>query len=187
MNKPDVLLAAVLDGSYSATGRPLVFVDFDDVICLSAPYGGFDVFSPDEKHPPDLWEKLWHSPSIEILACVVREFRAEIVLTTSWLQLADRQRFEEIFDLTGYPELASALHAAWEAPYVRSSTRLESVKKWLHMHYRGQPFVVIDDELSGSGLSGSALDNAGRVVLCAVSVGLQARHLQPIRAALIEG
>lgn len=30
--------------------RPIIFLDFDDVICLNKHYGGFDVFSPD---PPE--------------------------------------------------------------------------------------------------------------------------------------
>ena len=45
--------------------RPIIFLDFDDVICLNKHYGGYDVFAPD---PPDeLWQQLFHPPAIAVL------------------------------------------------------------------------------------------------------------------------
>lgn len=44
---------------------PLLFLDFDDVICVNAPYGGYDVLAAATgTAPADLWERLWHPPTI---------------------------------------------------------------------------------------------------------------------------
>ncbi|NMM14932.1 MAG: hypothetical protein HHJ17_15535 [Rhodoferax sp.] len=48
-------------------GRPLLFLDFDDVICLTKPYGGHDVIQSSIEAPTDLWERLWNPPSIKVL------------------------------------------------------------------------------------------------------------------------
>ena len=65
-----------------------MFLDFDDVICISKPYGGYEVFSSDG-HPSDLWERLWHPLAIEVLRAVLEEFHPHVVITTSWLRLAE--------------------------------------------------------------------------------------------------
>ena len=58
---------AALDARYRGVrtcGRPLLFFDFDDVICTQKPYGGYDVFAPAEDRPADLYERRWHPPHI---------------------------------------------------------------------------------------------------------------------------
>ena len=71
---------------------PIIFLDFDDVICLNAPYGGYDVCAPDP--PEDLWSKLFHPPAVAVLRVLVDEFDPRFVLTTSWLRLLDRSGFD---------------------------------------------------------------------------------------------
>ena len=163
--------------------RPLVFLDLDDVICINSPYGGYDVFAPDR--PVDLWERLFHKPAVHTLLQIIDEFNPHFVLTTSWLRLMDREGFEELFHRTGLEKVARSLHpVAWDAPQVRGETRLEAIEAWLATHGRREPFVVLDDELSGTGLRGSLLDEAGSIVLCEVNVGLTSAHLQRVRRAL---
>jgi hypothetical protein len=62
----------------------LLFLDFDDVICLNKPYGGYDVAAPDK--PADLYERLWHAPALSLLRDVIQEHQPQVVLTTSWLR-----------------------------------------------------------------------------------------------------
>lgn len=50
--------------------------------------------------------------------------------------------------------------------------------------YEGQPLVVIDDNVSGTGLRGSRLQKAGRVALCDAAVGLHDGPLPAVREAL---
>lgn len=177
---------AALDQLYRGKrqpGRPLLFLDFDDVICLSAPYGGYEVFTTDAQ-PFDLWDKLWSQEALAVLKAVVERFNPHIILTTSWLRLADREGFEQIFARTGLDWLASRLHKAWEAPQDRGKTRAEAIEAWLNARYEGEPLVVLDDHYSGSGLKASRLFKAGHVVLCEVKRGLHAGLLPAIERAL---
>jgi hypothetical protein len=165
-------------------GHPLVFLDFDDVICLNDPYGGHDVFQPEDQRPVDLWQRLFHPPAVQVLQTVVAEFEAQLVITTSWLRLMERDGFEALFRNTGLESLARALHASWEAPSRPGDSRWRAIERWLHAHYEGQPLVVLDDTYSGTGLAESPLHQAGRVVLCETRVGLCDAHLPHIRRAL---
>ena len=177
---------AALDGLYRGVrqvGRPpLLFLDFDDVLCINSPYGGYDVFAADG--PTDLWERLWHPPAAQTLLAVLEAHQPRVVVTTSWLRLMERPGFEGLFRRTGLAPVADALHEAWEAPQRLGATRLQAIEQWLNARYQGEPLVVLDDVLSGTGLRGSRLDKAGCVVLCEEGVGLHAGHRPAIDRAL---
>jgi hypothetical protein len=168
--------------SITPLNRPLIFLDLDDVLCLNSPYGGYDVVV--KPHPMDLWEKLFSQEAIDVLLDVVREHRPRIVLTTSWLMLLDREGFEGVFRATGLLPVAECLHEQWEAPQKSGMSRLQAVEHWLERFHAGEPFVVLDDHLSGSGLKGSEIDDGGRLVLCDVGVGLRGNHVAVITHAL---
>lgn len=161
---------------------PLVFLDFDDVICINAPYGGYDLFAPDP--PNDLWARLFHAPAVETLKVMVDEFDPRFIITTSWLRLMERDGFERLFLRCGLQFVGDRMHEAWEAPQTPRMTRLQSIEKWLAKNHLGQPFVVLDDSMSGTGLGGSRLHTQGRVILCKVNEGLHRGHLPQIRRAL---
>jgi hypothetical protein len=176
---------AALDQLYRGVrqpGRPLLFLDFDDVICTNDPYGGYDVFLPD--HPVDLWERLWNPKAVATLRVILDKYDPQVVLTTSWLRLLDREGFENIFQRTGLEKLTRALHPDWEAPQEKDRTRFQAIEKWLNARYEGQPLVVLDDPYSGTGLKGSRLDKAGCVILCELKVGLHDGLLPRIDRAL---
>lgn len=178
---------AALDAMYRGApraGKPLLFLDIDDVFCLSDPYGGYDVFQPEAEQPADLWQRLWHSPTAETLRAVLAEYKPSVVITSSWLRMCDRESFVQMFQRTGLPEITDAFNEAWEAPQDFGKTRLQAIEKWLNARYTGEPFVILDDALSGTGLRGSRLQKAGCVVLCEVGVGLHAGHLDAIHLAL---
>lgn len=164
--------------------RPLLFLDFDDVICTNSPYGGYDVFQPHAERPADLWERLWSPTAVGVLKEVLAKFDPWVVLTTSWLRLLDKEGFSAMFQRTGLGELADALHPVCEAPQDDGKTRHDAVVRWLNANYRGERFIVLDDDLSGTGLRGSKLNKAGRVVLCKTNVGLTQSHVPDIKRAL---
>lgn len=88
------------------------------------------------------------------------------MLATSWLRFCDdREWFQNLFEHTGLGGVASAFHKDWEAPQQRGDTRLRAIERWLNRRYQGEPGVMLDDALSGTGLRGSRLDVAGCVVL----------------------
>lgn len=164
--------------------RPIVFLDFDDVIVLNRPgdVGGYDVIAPNP--PPELWSRLFHPPAVQTLVEAITEHHARVVITTSWLRFMLRDGFERIFKLTGFAIVSESLHDVWEAPQNRGETRAMAIDRWLDANHRGEPYVILDDELSGTGLRGSAHEERGRVVLCEENVGLHRGHLRAIRAAL---
>jgi len=178
---------AALDRLYRGfhgTGAGLLFLDFDDVICTSKPYGGYDLFQAADEQPADLFERLWHPPAVQALLTILEEHAPRVVITTSWLRLMERAGFEALFRKTGLEPVANALHQQWEAPALRGVTRHGAIELWLHSYYRGEPLIILDDELSGTGLKGSKLDRIGSVLLCEQGVGLHAGHLPLVRKAL---
>jgi hypothetical protein len=165
--------------------KPLLFLDFDDVICLKRTHSrraGYDVLAG---LPPDeVYKRLFHPPAVETLLEIMAEHRPRVILTTSWLRHTERAEFETIFRRTGLDTVADSLHEFWDAPAVRGRTRGRAIEDWLAAHHQGEPYVVIDDTYSGEGLPGSALDQAGRVVLCQMAEGLHRGHLAAVRKAL---
>jgi len=134
--------------------------------------------------PPELWSRLFHAPATEVLVEAISEHRAQLVLTTSWLRFLPREGFEQLFAKTGLEVLATSLHDAWEAPQNRGETRAEAIDRWLAAHHRGEPYLILDDELSGTGLRHSVHDKLGRLVLCKERVGLLREHMAAIRSSL---
>ena len=91
---------------------------------------------------------------------------------------------ERLFTMAGLELLNESQHDDWEAPPNRGETRAQAIDRWLAAHHRGEPYVILDDELSGTGLSRSVHEKRGRLVLCKEAVGLHRGHLALIRAAL---
>lgn len=167
---------------HNRPGPSLVFLDFDDVICLNAPYGAYDLLAPNL--PDDLWARLFHEPAVRTLEVIVSEFDPQVVITTSWLRFLERAAIERVLAKCGMGFVAERLHDAWEAPAVFGKSRFQVIEAWLQRNHLGEPFVVLDDALSGTGLSGSRWHKQGRVVLCSVDEGLHGGHLDQVRRAL---
>lgn len=174
---------ALREPARKSTPRPLVFLDFDDVICINSVYGGYDVLAPNP--PADIWEKLFHPPAVQTLLTIIEVHQPWVVITTSWLRFMDRPAVETILSRAGLAPVAAALHPlAWDAEQLHGTTRFDAIARWLEKHHQGEPLVVLDDEASGTGLRGSKLYKAGRVVLCEVGVGLHIGHLAAVAKAL---
>lgn len=162
--------------------QPLLFLDFDDVICLNDPYGGYDVAARDP--PPDLWTRLFNRSCTRRLLRIIKEAQPRVIITTSWLLFMERPGFEQLFAQTGLSPVADALDEAWEAPARRGDTRLVAINRWLAAHHQGEPYAVLDDHLSGTDLAASDHDLADRVALCEPNVGLQEEQLALVLKAL---
>ena len=155
--------------------RPLVLLDFDDVICLNRPYGGYEVRA---RNPPtDLWERLFHPPAIAVLQAVHEKFRPQWVLTTSWIRFLDRQTAATVLRRGGLPFVAQNMHEKhWDAEQLRGEDTATACLRWLSMYHEGEPYIIIDDETSGTGLATSTWRRSGNVVLCKEGVGLHVAH-----------
>jgi hypothetical protein len=165
--------------------HPLLFLDFDDVICLNKPYGGYDVKIFANVDPPkDFYEKLFDQKAKEILLSILNEFNPRVVITTSWLKFMNRDSFVTLFKKTGLEQVADSLHEQWDAPQLHQSNRLDAISQWLQkFHENDEPFIILDDKESGSKLRGSKFDTAGQLILCDLDIGLKPHHLETIRAS----
>jgi len=174
-------------GETPLTPRGILLLDIDDVLCLSQPFGGYQargaLWRPSEA-PRDIWEKLFHPPAVAALQQLMQECAPEVVLTTSWLCIMDRQHFVEVFQRTGLGAVAESLHAQWDAPANLGESRHSAILKWLEANHRGEPLLVLDDTLSGESLVESIWDAAGHQVLCEVDRGFHAGLLPAAMKAL---
>ncbi|MFN3736782.1 HAD domain-containing protein [Hydrogenophaga sp.] len=172
------------DSCSDGFGPGVLFLDFDDVICLNKPYGGYDLFQMVDAPPEDLYQRIWHRPAVAVLLAILWEHRPRVVLTTSWLRMMEREGFEDLLCRTGLSEVSRSLHDSWSAPAVQGARRIDAIESWLLVNKHDGPIVVLDDELSGTGLAGSWLDAKGFVVLCLPGAGLQPSHIEFVRKAL---
>ena len=162
----------------------IILLNFDDVIVLNRPgqFGGYDVIAPNP--PPELLPPLFHASATQALVEALAEHGARVVITTSWSRLMTREGFERLFKMTGQELRNESLNDAWEASQDRGETRAQAIDRWLAAHHRGESYVILDNELSGTGLRRSVHEKQGRLVLCKKDVGPHLGHLAPIRAAL---
>lgn len=173
---------SLLSGGLREQQAPLLLLDIDDVICLNRPYGGYDVAL--RPWPQDLLALLWHRPALDTLQSVLAATGARVAVTSSWLRVMPLDSIADVFRLSGAPWLAHALHPEGEVLQDSGQTRLQAIDRWLAEHHAGEPYAVLDDTLSGTGLAGSVHDLTGRLVLCDVEVGLLAEHAPRLVAAL---
>jgi HAD domain in Swiss Army Knife RNA repair proteins len=154
---------AALENRPHRSERPVLFLDFDDVICLHAD-GVFgmvqELYREDARleaildvHKP-LWSTLFDPHAVGYLRSVQDEFRPQIVLTTSWRRLFSENALASILDLCGLDFVIENLHQDGQMKWrPRASTRWLEIQDWLgeHPDYRDN-FVILDDTLSGATL-----------------------------------
>lgn len=177
--------------------RPALLLDFDDVLCLNNPYGGFDaklalaqladapVDGP--PCPSDLWARLFDSTAKELLARIDREFRPWYVLTTSWWWHFTHDEMSNILTRTGLDFVRDGLHVNWATPKgPRPARRQLEVDSWIAANPEWEElWVILDDALSGTGLrERHPQDEAPFIILCRENVGLTVVEYAKVRAAL---
>lgn len=159
----------------------IIFLDFDDVICMNNPYGGYDVaLALDGRgEPEDLWERLFDPLAVAFLNKINDEFQPQYVLSTSWTHIMGRDGIVAALEKAGLDFVVNNLHADWETIKTGSDARSFDIQTWLagHPEQAGR-WVVLDDTLSGVGLTDWA-------VLCDVRVGLTVEKYSELRRVLM--
>lgn len=165
--------------------RPVLFLDFDDVICLNSTCGGYDAFEAMaliEEYPTlahekfqKLWEELFDTNAKTYLQAIHEVFGPWFVLSSSWCRHIKK---EPLIDLLNRCELAFVtenLHASWSTPRrMHPDTRAGEISSW----HRANPgfensWVILDDALSGSGLSDWPIAaEQPYIILCKESIGI---------------
>ena len=171
---------------------PILFLDFDDVICLNQPFGGYDVLSALAQASRDgttvnaedeLWSALFDRRAVRHLKQLNEEFSPSYVLSTSWRWFFERDLLVQTLELGGLGFVAKNLHRDWSTPLIsRDAQRAVEIRRWLSNHpVSSDAWVALDDELSGTGFSTWPWDKQNFVVLCQEGVGLQDLEYQRLR------
>lgn len=176
--------------------RSVLFLDIDDTICLHRPFGGYDVLealigedkgtAPLESHR-ELWAHLFDRGATHRLSLLHAEFRPMYVLSTSWTRIFDDASLRRVLRLGGLEFVAANLHDHSSTPTRRGPyTRWEEIGDWLDAHPElAEQWVVLDDELSGTGLQDSTLPKlAPFIAICKVGAGLTDVEYRQLRDAL---
>ena len=176
--------------------RPVMFLDIDDVLCLSDPVGGYDVVevvAGRHPNPNAVYRALFVPRARQALRQVHDRMAGQLhyVVSSTWRECLDREQMLDVFRQGGLEFVADCLHddARWCTPAkLGRGRRVDEIAQWLDRHHRGEPFVIVDDSYSGPSLR-PALDLpahpfAGRVVLCEENVGLGEEHVEAIVKAL---
>lgn len=167
--------------------RPLVFLDFDDVLATHRIHDSTQVVIAFKNNAlndaTELWQWVFHYSARKNLQTLHEEFHPEYVISSSWTGFLSRDQIVEVLRRTGLEFVADNLHREWHTPRESDSYRLTEIECWLDSHNLlvQRPFVILDDELSGQSVSGSHLE--ARAVLCDACVGFT--HLKLILAQQI--
>lgn len=177
--------------------RPVLFLDFDDVLCLNNPVGGYDVMEAlgEVQHGrkalgdfANIWGTLFDPAAKAFLEEIHREFQPHYVLSTSWTRFMNQGALVAVLRQTGLGFVADHLHADWETVKGPRYLRRDEIRQWLTRHPEvKEHWVVVDDIESGTGLHPRHMsESEGHfVVLCEVNVGLDADKYGELRRAFV--
>ena len=192
---------------------PVLFLDLDDVLCMSSPYGGFDAIAAvNDRHvnPFQVYQRLFVPHATFALEQIhgAMESAVRYVISSTWRESFSRAQLDFVFRQAGLGFIADNLHDGelWRTPpKFGRSRRIDEIAEWLDRHHQGQPFAIVDDTHSGASLMPALLPApmapasvsatgpsttvlphpfTGRVVLCEENVGLTDDHVPFIVAAL---
>lgn len=172
-----------------ATLAPLVFLDMDDVLCLHKDYHSgrmLQIFKQPVPDDPELWKWLVDAGAAENLRQLNAEFRPAYVISSSWATYLNREQMCEALTRTQLQFVVENLHPEWRTPRARSSSRRDEINWWLDAHRQpSQPFIVLDDSWSGTGLAHSPLALDGHVILCRSGFGFTKKRLKEAHRQLM--
>lgn len=180
-----------------APHRTVLFLDIDDVLCLSAPYGGYDVAQafaapglaePDASRgaPPDPWQTLLLPNAVSLLRAIHDEFQPQYVISSDWWWLMEDHLLRRMLQLSALDFVDANLHPDMSTPKgPKRQPRWTEIKAWLDAHREAaNNWVVLDDYRSGTGLDiGQPPENLPVIVLCTESVGLTDAEYALLRTA----
>lgn len=173
--------------------RPVVFLDIDDVLCVSRTLNTRQVLDALSSEPTlaeeQIWQQIFHVMAVENLRQVDHEFNPWYVISSSWTLHLTKEQLCATFNLTGLKFVAGNLHVHWCTSRHQGSNRHIEIETWLDTHHRrgsplraASPFVIIDDVLSGQSLVGTDLQQ--QTVLCDATTGFLYPQLQAARQIL---
>ena len=177
--------------------RPILFLDFDDVICLNNKgFGGYDALEALGKVQKgeakvadfqNIWDVLFDKACVKNLRLINDEFQPIYVISSSWTRFMNEDAVRAVLFHGGLPFVCENIHVDWETVKIASTLRSTEVGHWLdrHQEYKDH-WVAIDDIQSGTGWIDwdTGESNNEFVVLCDVDIGLKQFEYTRLRTAL---
>lgn len=160
----------------------IVFLDFDDVLCLNTTVGGYDylqLLQGSLDMPKEAFFEQIFSPDCKeilkgIYAQALTQFSVQTVISSSWRRILDKEPITHLLKQTGLGFIT--LHPQWCTPYYPRATRAMEITGWLNTNASpaqdNLAYLVIDDTYSGTGLKEAMPPLNKRCVLCKVNKGL---------------
>lgn len=178
--------------------RPVLFLDFDDVICLNRTCGGYDAIDAIariENEPglpaetfESLWTELFDFNAKAYLQAIHDIWSPWFVLSSSWCRFVKKEPLTEILKHSGLGFVADNLHSNWTTPRrMHPDIRAGEIGSW----HRANPgfennWVILDDDVSGAGLSDWPIPaESAFIVLCCENVGLTDFEYQKLKSAFL--
>ena len=170
--------------------RPVIFLDMDDVLCISNEYNSFQVmmcFRENQLDWPELWAGLVDAGTAKNLQSLHQDFNPQYVVSSSWANYLDRSQMCEVFARTQLDYVSENLHGEWKTPRAQTMSRREEIEAWLKKHHTvTQPILVLDDTDSGSSLIQSPLATYGCVIFCDRYIGFSEEKLISAQQSLLQ-
>ena len=175
---------------------PTIVLDIDDVICMSFPYGGYDVienFAGTRTDMADVLSQVFDRRALNILRRIHEAMHGRVAYTISstWRTVLTRDQMVQVFLGADAGFVAEGLLEgdAWCTPVIEEdNVRAREIALWLQTHGNGQPFVILDDTYSGNSLVPALSDPTHpwqwRTVICQENVGLVLEHFGEAVTAL---
>ena len=144
--------------------KPLVFLDFDDVIAIHPDYTSGVVLAAlrsDEPHAAtELWGNVFHQELRANLERLHDEFEPSYVISSTWSTYLSRDEILEVLICGGLGFVAASLHSNWRSATEVGSYRVTDIAAWLRTNGATRPFayVILDDLSSGRTLVDSVLE-----------------------------
>lgn len=154
-------MSRVLSTGIAPTAHPALFIDLDQVICVSRRYGCFAAAAAvNDRHvnPQEVYRLLFQASSVQALKQVHDEMDASLryVVSSTWREVFTRAQIETVFRSSGLGFVADHLQEAdrWcTPPKFGRSRRVNEIAEWLDRHHRSEPFAIVDDTCSGASLA----------------------------------
>ena len=168
--------------------KPLVFLDFDDVIAIHPDYTSGVVVAALRSGKPhlatELWDNVFHQELRANLARLHHEFEPSYVISSSWSTYMSREEIQEVLIRGGLDFVAASLHSNWRSATELGSYRVTDIAAWLRTNGSARTFayVILDDLASGRTLVGSVLEP--HTVFCDEWVGFTGIQLERAVAIL---
>jgi hypothetical protein len=174
----------------------VLFLDFDDVICLNQPYGGYDALESlgkvqkGEATVKDfqyIWDAIFDKPAVANLRRIHDEFNPAYVISSSWSKFMNKDAICAVLFHGGLEFVCTSLHDDWETVKAASDLRSREIGLWVERHPEFKDaWVALDDKYSGTGFAryDTGESNNEFAVLCDVDIGFNGYEYGLLRNAI---